>query len=364
MLKDALLDTFYTTTHALPEPLLSKIYYFHDIRITCQTNHAAILAILDTMLGIFPRPGKIQGEVTYFILCYERAAQFPVKLPSQCVRTETMRLLTNTRLKCYRSTDDTTGYQSFVALPSVNETALNVIYSTDGIALTQLAMPEHYQAAFLRRYVLLLALGQLMQQYGFEPCHAGAVTAPWNSEQGALILGASGIGKTTLSIGCALLGYGLLGDDLVMLRNSTADGSIRAYALAHELSIRSSSLHLWPTLSFLRDLPADLRDKRYCTIEQIRPGAGRISTSIRLLLFPSLTMETQSTITPLSKARTLQALFDECLGKKNMSQQAQERLFLLLSTLADQAAGYRLAIAHTANDGPEIVRSLFAGNGL
>src|SRR5437588_1581563 len=211
MLKDALLDTLYTKTHALTEPLLSKVYFFHDICVTCQTNSAAILAILDTMLGIFPRPGKVQGEVTYFILCYERAAQFPVQLPAQRVRTETMRLLTNTRLKCYRSADDTTEYQSFVALPPVNETALSVIYSTDGMALTQLEMADRYQAAFLRRYVLLLALGQLMQRYGFEPCHAASVTAPWDSEQGALILGASGIGKTTLSIGCALLGCGLLG---------------------------------------------------------------------------------------------------------------------------------------------------------
>ena len=77
-----------------------------------------------------------------------------------------------------------------------------------------------YQAAFLRRYVFLLALGQIMGRFGFEPCHAAAITAPWDDHQGALILGESGSGKTTLSLECASLGCGFLGDDLVMLRSN------------------------------------------------------------------------------------------------------------------------------------------------
>ena len=364
MRNDILQNTLNTPLYNLSTTILRKVYFFHDIRIVCQTNHPAILALLESMLGFFPEPAHIVGEATYTVLCYENVAQFPMPLPRNRIRTDTMQLLTGTRLKYYRSRENGFLYQSYVALPSTNEAALSIIDPEQGSALTQLAMPESYQPTFLRRYVLLLALGQLMQGYGFEPCHAGAITAPHNTQTGALILGSSGSGKTTLSIGCATIGCGFLGDDLVMLRHDKANDSIGAYAISHEVAIRSGSLNLWPSLVALRDLPVDQRDKRYCPIEQIRTGASRTYTSIRLLCFPSLTNESGSTITPLSKASTLQALVDECLGKKTLPFSAQERMFMFLSQLAEQATGYQLSIAQGTSDGPRIVHSLLTEKAL
>jgi hypothetical protein len=112
-------------------------------------------------------------------------------------------------------------------------------------------------------------------------------------------------------------------------------------------------------LSFLRSYPVDLRDKRYCSIEQVRSGASRIITQIRLLLFPSLTTGTRSSITRISKASTLQRLVNECMSTLNTNAQTQAKTFLFLSQLADQASGYQLALAQSANDGPQIVSSLF-----
>lgn len=369
MPNDTLPNTLDMALDSLSTPVLRKVYFFHDIRVVCQTNSPAIVALLETMLGSFPEPACIAGEATYTILCYENAAQFPVPLPlpRNRVRTDTLRLLTHTRVKHYRSREDTLLYQSYAPLPPVNETVLSVIDPEQGSALTQIELPERYQPTFLRRYVLLLALGQLMQVYGFEPCHAGAVTGPDTFQQGALILGSSGSGKTTLSIGCATIGCGLLGDDLVMLRHDKAQNNIGAYAISHEVAIRSGTLDLLPSLASLRTLPADQRDKRYCHSEQIRTGSTRTSTLIRLLCFPSLTDEatsTASTLTPLSKASTLQALVDECLGKKALPFSAQERMFAFLSQLAEQATGYQLSIARGSNDGPGIVYSLLTGKTL
>lgn len=358
MLNSILPDALSTVTYNLPEPLLRRAYFFHDIRITCYTNHPAILTILDGMLGMFPEHSKPRDETSYYIFCYESAPQLPVQLPQDCIHMEAMRLLTGTKLTLYRSPDYTTEYQSYAALPGSNAPALSIINSTQNVALTQLEMPEYYQTKFLRRYILLMALGQLMHSYGFEPCHAAAITAPWDTEQGALIIGASGQGKTTLSLGCVSIGCGLLGDDLVMLREGAMDGTIGAYAVKHEISVRSGTIDLWQTLSFLRAFPTDLHDKRYCTIEQVHKGAARIQASIRLLLFPSLSSEMASRVTPLSKASTLQELVTQCMGRRKTYLQTQERLFLLLSRLAEQAPGYQLAIAPGARDGPQIVRSL------
>src|SRR5207302_3529682 len=126
-----------------------------------------------------------------------------------------------------------------------------------------------------------------MRSHGFEPCHAAAITAPGNNDQGALIIGGSGQGKTTLSLGCVSIGCGLLGDDLVMLGEGGMGRSIHAYTIMHEVSVRSGTIDLWQMLSFLRTFPADIHDKRYCSIEQVRRGTARIQTSIRLLIFPS-----------------------------------------------------------------------------
>lgn len=352
-------ETLHTTIQNLPEPLLRKTYFFHDVRINCQTNHPTILTLLDRMLGAFPEPNALRGEASYYILCYEEASHFPVRLPHQRIRTQTVYLLTNTKLKYYMSPDHTIEYHSYMAEPSVNAPVLSAIRTNESIALTQIEMPEQYQAAFLRRYVFLFALGHLMRQYGFEPCHAAAITAPEDSQQGALIIGASESGKTTLSLGCASSGCGLLGDDLVLLRQDSADGLVHAYSITREVSVRPGTIALWKNLGFLQDFPADFREKRYCTIEQIRAGATRLQAPVRLLIFPSLTTEMNSSIIPLSKVQTLHELVDQCMSKVTTRPQAQEGLFLLLSKLAEHSSGYRLAIARGTSDGPDMIRALF-----
>ena len=361
--------------HTLPEAtdpttaegglrLLSEAYQFHDIRVSCEANHPALLAILRDMLRIFPPLEQEQGAVTYRILCYEQEGQFTEALPHQRKRTDTIRLLTNTRLKYYRGEHDARRYLKYEKLSQSNGAVLSMIDADQHAALTQVEAPIEYQAQFLRRYVFLLALGQLMHPFGFEPCHAGVVTAPWDDRLGALIVGSSGKGKTSLSIGCASAGCGLLSDDLIMLRQPRENESVHAFALSHEVSIRSGTLDLWPNLQALASLPADRRDKRYCMIEQIRPGAARLQTEIHLLLFPALTSETSSMVVPLSKAQTLQRLVDECLGKSTLPQQAQARLFSFLCALAEQAPGYEVLMARGTNDGPQLVYSLFAGERL
>ncbi|HZU70005.1 MAG TPA: hypothetical protein VFA09_22230 [Ktedonobacteraceae bacterium] len=341
--------------------LLRKAYFFHDIRVICQTNHPTILAILDEMLGMFAPPRQVRGELSYYVLCYESGGIFPVRLPHTRRRVDTIRLLTNTQLKHYASMDNTTEYQSYRELRPINGNALSVMSRMEPVALTQLEMPEAYQGTFLRRYVFLLALGQVLGQFGFEPCHAATITAPGNCRQGALIIGASGSGKTTLSLSCALQGYGLLGDDLVMLCESRDDEEIEAYTITHEVSVRSHTLMLLKNLSFLRDYPVDQRDKRFLSIEQVRAGAARFQTSVRLLLFPSLTAENTSRARLLSKADTLRMLIDMCMSTGNNAFYAQEKLFHLLSRLAEQASGYQLEIARDTNDGPRLIQSLFAG---
>ncbi|MDQ2714614.1 MAG: hypothetical protein M3Z08_06885 [Chloroflexota bacterium] len=338
-----------------------KVYFFHDVRLTCQANHPAILALLEKMLAGFPVPQKIRGEATLRAFYYKNATRFPLSLPEDRVRIGKIRLLTGTIVRYYTGSNHAIEYQHYEALDPINAPILSIIDSDHANASIQLEHPERYEATFLGRYPLLMALGALLHPFGFEPCHAAAVSAPWDDRQGVLIVGDSGSGKTTLSLGCASSGFGFLGDDLVMLHTDPAGAAMQALTIGNEVSVRSPSLDLWQNLAFLRALPADRRDKRYCSIEQIRPGASKLQTTIRLLLFPRLTTGTRSTCIPLSKAAALQELIDQCISRKSMYPQAQQALFLHLSTLAEQAPAYRVAIARGTTDGPQLIGALLTG---
>ena len=352
---------FSAETHTQSAHFLEKTLFFHDIAVHCCTNHSQVMAVLEEMLGAFPEPAQTRGELQYNVYCYEEAAHFPLRLPPVRERTDAIQLLTNTILKYYRSPDSSLEYHSYSALAPVNAATLTVIQRDAPIVTTQLETLERYSPSFLRRYVFQLALGHVMARFGFEPFHAAAITAPWDNHQGALLVGASGSGKTTLSIGCAIAGCGFLGDDLVMLRAQPPDDPIIACAMTREVAVRSNSLQLWDALTFLTRYPADHRDKRYCSIEAIRAGSTRLQTPIRLLLFPTLTGNTQSRVIPMTKAQALQALIEQAISKRYQHHHTPETLFALLSQLGQQATSYQIAISRSANDGPALVKSLFTG---
>lgn len=361
MLNSMLSDIFNPAAQDAPGEIRCMHYYFHDIRITCYTNHSALATLLESVLGIFPQPETVVGEASYYLLCYDQAGDFPFQLPAQRRRLETLRLLTNTTVKYYTDIEGKIAYHVYKPQAEVNAPVLNVLFPQQQAALTQIEAPERYTGTFLRRYVLLMALGELMRSYGFEPCHAAAVTAPWDDQQGVLIIGASGSGKTSLSLGCACDGYGLLGDDLLMLRLHPAEQRLYAYALTTEVSVRPATLDLWPALAFLKIYPTDERDKRYCTIEHIHTGATRLQTPISLLIFPTLQEDGPSTYTPLSKAAALQELLEQCMGNNGVDRRHHQQLFSLLATVAEQAQGYRFAIARSDTTGPQLLRLLFTG---
>ena len=349
-------------THAQHARAQEKTFFFHDIAVHCRANHPQILAWLAEMLNPFPETTRIGGEVHYTINCYDEAAHFLLQLPAARQRTDVVQLLPGTRLKYYRGLDVARDYHRYMPLEMVNGAALSVIERDEPIATTQLERLECYQPSFLRRYVFLLALGHVMTRFGFEPFHAAAITAPWDERQGALLVGASGSGKSTLSVGCAIAGCGLLGDDLVMLRaGEQQDDDISACAITHEVALRSSSLPLWDALAFLTSSPVDRRDKRYCSINDIYAGSARLQAPVRLLLFPALSDEAHSHVIALSKAQALQALIEQAIGTGYQHHRTPETLFALLGQLAQRASGYQVLISRGANDGPTIVKSLFAG---
>lgn len=374
------------TSEIVTGTVIHKTYFYHGIRIHYRTNHRALLPLLESIPGISSTAVEVRGSIVYALFCYQRAADFPVTLPREREGIEKVQLVTGSTVKYYRGADHTL-YQRFLAQPPLHGNVLTVLYANRCEALTQIEWAdvednevgevdsrdwgdrrneagESATHIFLRRYIVLLALGELLRTQGFEPCHAAAISAPWDQQQGALLLGDSGSGKTTASLGCTLAGCGLLGDDLLLLRQERGEhdqSKIQAYAIFPEISVRSPSLDLWPALSFLKSYPADQRDKRFCLPEALRPGAGRLTVPIQLLFFPTLTNESVSTVHPMSKAAVLSELVRLGISKEHGATrpELQQQQFQLLTALAGQAQGYQLFIARGDQQYTQLICRIF-----
>ncbi len=352
----ALADLFSSTQQSDAE-LCTTHYFFHDIHIVCHTNAPAIQAALHTLLACFPATNEHHGVLHCYIACYDSREYFPLRLPAQAQQHDTLQLVTNTQLSLYTDVDSNALYQHYAPQAACNGEILSVLHPQHHTAFIQLERAEQYTATFLRRYVFLLALGELLRSYDFVPYHAAALTAPGHDDCGILIPGDSGSGKTTLSLSCASTNYGLLGDDLVLLRLQHPS-TLSIYAILPEIAVRTPSLALLPRLAFLHALPTDMRDKRYCTIEELRPGAMRLITQPRILLFPTLTDHTTHLVQRLGQAATLQRLVQHSISSKHTTRTAQEQLFSLLTALATQSTGYQVEIARGKPDLPQLIHSL------
>ncbi len=349
------------TTLDRSEQMLRQELFFHTIRLHCQTNHPALLRMLGVLLDRFPRCATPSGEARYSVFCYCDPAQFPVPLPRHRLRLGEMQLLTGTHLKYYRDNDGVREYQSYIVQPQVNAAALSVIDVRQHEALTQLEPLERYEAAFLQRYVLLLALGRLLHPYGFEPCHAAAICAPWDHRQGALIIGSSGSGKTTLVLSCLQIGMQHLADDVLFLARD--DELIYTYAFPEDIGVRTGTLDLLGQHEFMQNLVVDQREKLFVDVQQHFRSQVIGHAPIHLLLFVhAKDRDTDFRAEPIAPAQAVSLLVQEYISRQEAQESAVEDIFELFVDLVAQAPAYRLWLTPDARRNAEQVRMLLKPN--
>src|SRR6266516_798693 len=66
-------DPLHMTGSHAPGPLLSKTLFFHDVRLTCQTNHPTMLALLEDMLARYPEPLRVTRNIMPRLSSYDAA---------------------------------------------------------------------------------------------------------------------------------------------------------------------------------------------------------------------------------------------------------------------------------------------------
>jgi hypothetical protein len=197
---------------------------------------------------------------------------------------------------------------------------------------------------FLLSFVILL---RGHDRYGL---HANGLI---QEEQGILIVGESGAGKTTLTLGLMSQGWHLLSDDAIMLRR--VECGIEALALRRGFSCtRQTANHFSGLIDSFENRPHLRDNKRLIDTEAVFPGSFSASCRPRAIIFPRISHQSQSQLVPMGESEAIFSLIAQSPGIMTEQPWAARQLELL-QQLVSQASSYRLLSGSDVFEDPESV---------
>jgi hypothetical protein len=192
---------------------------------------------------------------------------------------------------------------------------------------------------------LLIALAIALRHHGLYHMHAGALVRADGT--GVLVLGASGAGKSTVTVSLLEQGARFLGDDAVFL--GERDGGVRLLGLPRPFHLGETTCAAFPSFS---GAPLLARGKRSVPLQALPGRLALAMDAPRILLFPTVARAPITEIAPLSPADAFgRALFASALaavdGVVNVAAQ-----LALLRQLIDGARAYELRLGADALGDP------------
>lgn len=190
----------------------------------------------------------------------------------------------------------------------------NDFYLTDGSSLFHLRPVEgegyaRLGPSFFSKPKLVQAnfwcfgLLKLLRALGIYSLHAAALA----NEVGLLLVGTSGSGKSTLTIGLIREGWKYLSDDAVLLRCGSE--GIEALACRRSFYIDAMASADYCHLRLAEEEPDSTSGKRRrVEIEVAYPGQYVSQCFPRIVVFPQITCQDQSTLKLIDSVRALQFL--------------------------------------------------------
>jgi len=200
--------------------------------------------------------------------------------------------------------------------------------------------------------VILYAVQSALRRAGLYQFHAACVL-PATQAIGVLVVGDSGCGKSTLTATLVRNGWGFSTDDNLLLsetENGIIAWALRRYFTFHESTLKACKLHEFGFAIGGRvdsnKLRFDARrafPKRF--VELCRPAA---------ILFPEITNESKSRITPMAQSNALARLIEQCPWATCDAAAAPKHL-KALSDLIKQTKSYSLSAARDIFEDPSSI---------
>jgi energy-coupling factor transporter ATP-binding protein EcfA2 len=146
-----------------------------------------------------------------------------------------------------------------------------------------------------------------LRRCGLFPLHAAGLREP-AGEKGLLIIGESGSGKSTLAVQLAAAGWRYLSDDSIALTADNTDGLVAAHGLRRRFAVTDRSLTacgMSPLSEAVEEhMPSD-ETKRYIDPVKAFPGQLASSCRPRVLLFPTIANQSESTVERISRSAAM-----------------------------------------------------------
>lgn len=261
-------------------------------------------------------------------------------------------------------TGDTVYRAGALAVTRVGDTfqlscGLSQLHVTPGSAEAPCFLtPDFFDhSPFEQREFFLLSLLMLLRPRGLYGLHACGLK---RDSVGLLIAGASGSGKTTTSLGLIRRGWRYLSDDAVLLE-ALADGPVRAVALRRGFSCTPETLAHFPELTGDPEFGrfGDPDGKRV-----VYPGdafGGFTPACVpTLVVFPTVTPSSHTTLHPLRAAHSLIRLSQQSAGIMTDTAVSQRQLGVL-KALTEQARSFELRLGRDALLSPDRIDALLRG---
>jgi|GEM_PF-4110044 len=200
------------------------------------------------------------------------------------------------------------------------------------------------RSKFLREEIeellIFRPLRLLLSRYDMLVMHAGCVS---KDGDGILILGKSGSGKTTTTLGFTHQGFQFLGDEHIILRMSGR--GVKACAFPKKIGLQEESMSIFPNLEFLKNRKFHSPGKKGFFINEAYPNALTKECCPRLIIFPYFEKDSKLQIRKISKIEAMHNIMrdkDNCGNDWEIGSQSAPKFFNILSLLLEQSAAYKV----------------------
>jgi hypothetical protein len=362
-------------------PLIEQWYLLHHRMVRVVTNHRVVADSVQHFLYY----AELMAEYVY-----ERPADLPVNIPEDLLWQAGQRLYYPVALTCYlfeprpdeafppapaqakpddlewieiggidgpmraRWKEDWLRFREFQAFPGVCSRICSVLHKKDFHATIFIQDVAQCQPWFLTRFVFYMVIGAMFGYSGYEIIHAGAVAL---HDNGTLIVGSPGSGKSTLILSCLESGMSLLADDVLFLAKD--DGLVRVYAFPEDIGVRRGTTEMLAQSEYIQSLPSDVRQKRPVDVQRYFGQQVVSSCPVRVMLFLHAEQRApEFRAEPLTRAQAVHWLMQEYISQQQAQDGEADYMFDIFGDLATQAPSYRLWLTPNLADNVEQVRQV------
>ena len=327
----------------IPEmPQDVRWYNVHGTICRIVSNHQDIFPLIDATLGYFSCSEIISPSSLTLGIYHGSSLKFLSDSPCSPWK----RAWKTPDVSCY-----TTGENLLFEYAEKGFCMLNI---TQGYSRIYLKTPLTFEGLRqMCREMVLPYLFLMMQAKGVARIHAAAASF---QGQGIVIAGTSGQGKTTLLLQLLREGLGYMADDAVLLRMKRDSPEVLSFPATIGVSTRTAMMFPELRAMIQRILP-DNRGKYRIDFSNIYTRQPVGSAFPSLLMFPEVTPDEKTAVSPLSKTEAAMLLLPENMFVSKFRVSKQN--FQVLARFLQVVRCYRVRLGQSMDSvGQHIIEQL------